>query len=169
MAKNKEKYDHAGQPTKYKPEYCQGIIDFFDVEPWETEEIEHFKDGEVTWIDKKRVQRRMPSLYKFSKSIKVAYRTVYNWVDSQHDSFQAEFLQALNTAKLIRKEWLIDVGLSGSAPSNSFKFVAVNCTDMRDKQEQKHGITEELSNLLGLIDGSSKGKLPTKQEAENTG
>ncbi len=33
----------------------------------------------------------------------------------------------------------------------------------------EHGITDELSNILGLIDGSSKGKLPNKEEGEDAG
>ena len=38
-----------------------------------------------------------------------------------------------------------------------------------DKQEHEHGISEELSNLLGLIDGSSKGKLPNRAEGQDAG
>lgn len=38
-----------------------------------------------------------------------------------------------------------------------------------DKQELAHSISEELSNLLGLIDGSSKGKLPDGAEGQDAG
>ena len=38
-----------------------------------------------------------------------------------------------------------------------------------DNVELKHGVTEELSKLLDVIDGSSKGKLPDKKEERNAG
>ena len=137
--KGTSKRAKAGQPTKYKPEFCQAIIEYFDVEPWETPKIEYYEHGKVVRIEEgKRQYRIMPSLLRFAKSIKVCYATIYNWVDPKHASFQPKFLDAYNTALEIRKEWLINVGLSGLAPANSFKFVAVNLTDMRDKQDVEH-------------------------------
>lgn len=147
-----EEKKRPGQPTKYKPEHCQALIDFFDVEPWETEEIPHYKNGELAWMDKKRVYRRLPSLLRFAKSINVCYRTVYDWADSKHGSYQAAFLQALTHARLIRKEMLIDLGLSGSVPPNSFKFVAVNMTDMRDKQEHELGGKDGAPIPVSIVD-----------------
>ncbi len=133
-----------GQPTKYKPAHCQALIDFFDVEPWEQQTIKHYNtDGELTKEeDGKRVYRRMPTIRAFAKHIKVCIASVYNWLDKDHASYQPGFLDSYNIAREYRKDWLIDVGLSGLAPANSFKFVAVNCTDMRDKQE--HELTGDL-------------------------
>lgn len=131
-----EKPKHAGgRPTKYKPEFCDKIIEFFDIEPWEEREIPHFKNGEQTWTDIKVLPVRMPTLRGFAKSVEVSIRVIYNWLNSESDVFQQEFMHAFTLAKEIRRDWLIDVGLSGSAPPASFKFVAVNVTDMRDKQE----------------------------------
>lgn len=45
-------------------------------------------------------------------------------------------------------------------------FLGKNYLDQRDKQETEHTISKETASLLGLIDGSSKGKLPTRQEVE---
>ena len=39
----------------------------------------------------------------------------------------------------------------------------------KDKQEHEHNLSKETATLLGLIDGSSKGKLPTRQEVEDAG
>ena len=45
-----------GQPSKYKKEYCDAIIKFFDIDIYEVVEIEHYNaDGSVKWIDKSRV------------------------------------------------------------------------------------------------------------------
>ncbi len=131
-----------GRPTKYKVAHCQALIDFFDIEPWEEREIPHYKNGEVVWTDIKLLPVRMPTLRKFAKSIKAGISTVYGWIDEKHDSYQQDFSEAFTCAKDIRKDWLIDLGLSGQTPPASFKFVAVNCTDMRDKQE--HELTGDL-------------------------
>jgi hypothetical protein len=140
----------AGQPTKYKPEHCAAIIAFFDVEPWETEKIDVLGDnGEVVRQEEgKRRYRRMPTMEGFAKSISICIHTVYNWVNPKHDSYQEEFLHSYNKALTYRKNWLVDVGLSGLAPANSFKFVAVNITDMRDKNEIKHDGSDSFIEAL---------------------
>ena len=136
-----DKKKHAGgAPTKYKSEYCDKLIEHFDVEPWEEREIPHYKASKkggkiISWTDIKILPRRMPTLRGFAKKIGVGISTVYDWTNKNHPSFQEKFSDAFTCAKEIRKEWLIDVGLSGNAPPASFKFVAVNCTDMRDKTE----------------------------------
>lgn len=158
-----------GQPTKYKKAHCQALIDFFDVEPWEEREIPHCKGGEVVWTDIKRLPRRMPTLRAFAKKIGVGIATIYGWIDEKHGSYQEDFSYAFTLAKEIRKDWLIDVGLSGGCPPLAFKFVAVNCTDMRDRQVTEHEVSKDMVTLLGLIDGSNKGKLPTEQEGQNAG
>ena len=48
-------------------------------------------------------------------------------------------------------------------------FLGKNELGQTDKQEVKHGVTEELGSLLGLIDGSTKGKLPDQDESEDAG
>ena len=161
MAKKKKN----GRPTKYKPAFCQKLIDFFDIEPWEEREIPHYKGSDVSWTDIKLLPVRMPTLRKFAKSISVSYVTVYAWI-KKHD----EFLNAFTHAKEIRKEWLIDGGLSGVFHPASFKFVAINVTDMTDKQEHEHNIGEQtLKTVLGIIDGSTKGTLPAGDSKDSSG
>lgn len=46
-------------------------------------------------------------------------------------------------------------------------FLGKNDLGQADKQTVEHGVTAESATLLGLIDGSSKGKLPTEQEAKD--
>ena len=155
--KTAKKRKHAGQPTKYRRAHCQALIDFFDVEPWESQKIEHFdEDGAITKTeDGKRVYRRMPTIEGFAKTITVCIATVYNWLDKEHASFQPKFLESYNRAREYRKNWLVDVGLSGLAPANSFKFVAVNCTDMRDKNETEHsGSKSFIEALSGAVSGN---------------
>lgn len=128
-----------GAPTKYKPEYCDRLIEFFDREPWEDVEMPHYDEkGNVKWVDFKRMAVKLPTLRDFAKSIEVGVRTVYDWIDEKHASYQREFSQAFSQAQEIRKDFLIQNGLQGLYPPASFKFVAVNVTDMTDKQEVEH-------------------------------
>lgn len=135
--KKKKAKRRAGQPTKYQARFCKKLIDFFDVEPYEKIELPHYHpDGTtIKWKDYKLIPARMPTLTKFAKVIGVGIRTVYEWLDKNSGSYQEKFSQAYTCAKEIRKDWLIDLGLSGLTPPLAYKFTAVNVTDMRDKQE----------------------------------
>ena len=139
-----------GRKTKYKPNMCDKLIAFFDVEPYDKIELPHYQSDGTTlkWIDYKIVPARMPTLRKFAKSIKIGIRTIYEWVDSSHrDNYQEEFARAFICAKEIRKEWLIDLGLSGLAPPASFKFVAINVTDMVDEKVVKSNDDDKLTSV----------------------
>jgi len=120
--------------SKYKKAYCKKLIDFFDIEPFEKMELPHYQADGLTlkWMDYKLIPARMPTLRKFAKEIGVHVSNVYEWVKNKKD-----FRDAFTCAKEIRKDFLIDLGLSGLSPPASFKFVAINVTDMRDQQETK--------------------------------
>lgn len=151
--KQAKRANKGGRPTKYKASYCQELIKFFDIEPWEEREINHYKGEDVSWTDVKLLPNRMPTLGKFAKFIGVNRDTVYEWA-KKHKEFSGAFM----CAKEIRKEWLIDGGLAGVFPPASFKFVAINVTDMTDKREEDLDVNiKQFSELLELIDGSSRG------------
>lgn len=124
-----------GRPTRYKPSLCKALIDYFDIEPWEEREIPHYKAGDVTWTDFKLMPNRLPTLRRFAKAHDIAISTIYNWCDPNHTTFKPDFMDAFTCAKEIRKEILIDAALAGLTPPLTFKFVAINMTDMRDKSE----------------------------------
>lgn len=138
-----------GQPTKYKPEYCQTAIDFFDVPPYEDVKIPHYdkngkkdEDGNpvVVWEDIKRMPNKLPTLVGFAREIGVCYATLFNWMDPEHGSFQKEFLDIVTrVSKELQKEHLIQNGLQGLYNPQAFKFVAINVTDMRDIKAHEIG------------------------------
>jgi len=82
-----------GRPSKYKPEFCQELEDFFNVEPYEDVKLPHYNNGQVKWEDIKRLPNKLPTLVQFAKSVKVGIRTVYDWIDEKHSSYQKEFSQ----------------------------------------------------------------------------
>lgn len=140
MAEPEENKRKAGQPTKYKPEYCEEIITFFSQEPYEVIDLPHYQtDGKtLKWMDKKREPRKLPTLIGFAKYINVAVRTVYRWTEKNTTSYQEEFLQAFTYAKKLQKDFLIQAGLMGLYNPIFAKFTAINITDMRDQQEHVH-------------------------------
>lgn len=127
-----------GRPTKYKPEFCQRLMRFFEGKPFRDVKLHHYKgkgeNREVVWTDIKRMANKLPTLVEFAKSIKVCYATVYNWQDEKHPSFHREFLESFTRAKELQKNFLLQNGLLGLYNPIFAKFVAVNITDMTDKQ-----------------------------------
>ncbi len=144
------------RPSKYKPEYAKKLVDFFDVEPFEVVVLPHYFDTDahrIKWKDFKRVARKLPTLRDFAKKIRVPISTVYDWLRETHKSYQKDFAAAFETAKEIRKDFLIQNALQGLYMPPTFKFVAVNLTDMRDKSE-----TELSGDLKIYINEKFKGK-----------
>jgi len=116
---------HAGgRPTKYKPEYCQGILEFFSKPPYEKIPQEY---GE------KLVPNPLPFFSDFAYKIGVDDETLANWCKKF-----PKFLGAYKRCKELQKQFLITNGLAGLYPTGSFCFTAKNITDMRDQQDLKH-------------------------------
>jgi len=142
-----------GRPTKYKPEYCEKLIEFFDVEPYADKELEHLdKDGNVRWIDYKRMANKLPTLRSFAKSIGVNIDTVYEWI-KQHE----EFSDAFTHAKDLQKWFLIENGLNGCYNPMFAIFTAKNITDMRDKSEVDNNTNLTVTGLEKLTDDQLDG------------
>ena len=155
-----------GRSTKYKPEYCQQLIDFFDAEPYEDVELPHYNDkGTVVWTDFKRTANRLPTLRNFAKLIGVHVANVYRWADRHK-----EFRDAFTRAKELRKWFLIENGLNGCYNPAFAKFVACNITDMADKKEHEHTgeVGLRLLTWLERIDGSGR-RSPIEQIRPNAG
>lgn len=120
-----------GRPTKYKPEYCTAIVEFFDG-PRTQERVKSITTGknEYERTDYETVPMPLPTFAKFARSIGVNGDTIVEW--TKH---YPEFSAAYNAAKDLQKEFLVDNGLAGHYPPASFIFTAKNITDMRDRQE----------------------------------
>ena len=153
----KKKTKKVGRPTKYKSEYCKKLIDYFDVEPYTDIEIEHYKKGEISWIDKKRMANRMPTLRQFAKKIKVSHDTIYSWLNEKSNTYQQEFSDAYKRALEYRKEFLIECGLQGLHNPLYAKFIAVNLTDMRDRQEQAIDASQGLQDFIKWLKNGENG------------
>ncbi len=157
-----------GAPTKFDPSYTEKLINFFTVEPYRQvvseSTTESFKDGGIKKesVKYRLIPNKLPTLFGFARSIKVAYSTVWRWsekggsvelqnkidksiaegkadVEDLKELFGLqEFCNAYKEAKELQKEFIIGLGLAGAAPAPFAIFTAKNITDMRDKQEIDH-------------------------------
>lgn len=121
-----------GRPTKYKEEYCDELIDFFDKEL--TREIIKTvitKTGEIVEIPEE-VATDLPLFQSFAHEIGVCVDTLQEW-KSKHD----EFSSAYKRAKDLQMIHLVTNGLQGRY-SNSFAiFTAKNILKWRDKPPEE--------------------------------
>lgn len=102
-----------GRPTKYKPEYVDSLVD---------------------WFEKQVVALELPFLSKWARKVaKVCEDTALEWT-KQHE----EFSLAYKKAKDIQKEFLIKMALTGKFNSTFAIFTAKNITDMRDQTHLDH-------------------------------
>ena len=123
----------AGQPTKYKPEYCDAIRNWFENYEWfTTETVTENVGGKLETFNKK-FPNRFPSLVTFARSINVSRSVLNEWAQKY-----PEFLQSLNDAKEIIENNLVTLGLSGHYNANMVRFAATNYTGMRETQVIEH-------------------------------
>lgn len=119
-----------GRPTDYKPEYCQKMIDFFNVPHIIKVEKEITNpDGSITIKETER-PNKLPTFEAFAFSIGHHRETLRNWCESY-----PEFFAAYKKAQDLQKDMLIYLGMVGLYNPTFTIFTAKNITDMKDKQE----------------------------------
>lgn len=131
-----------GQPTKYKSEYCQQLIDYFSIEP-----LEIIREQEITNTDggkyiSRRLPQRFPWFEGFARKIGVHRNTLKNWC-AEHP----EFAEAYDTAKDLQREFIVDVALSGAAPASFAIFTMKNVCGWRDERDLKLKKAKEEGNI----------------------
>lgn len=124
--------EQPGQPTKYKPEYCQQLIDYFSIEPLEIIREQEITDTEGGKYISRRLPQRFPWFEGFARKIGVHRNTLKNWC-AEHP----EFAEAYDTAKDLQREFIVDVALSGAAPPSFAIFTMKNVCGWRDERDLK--------------------------------
>lgn len=120
-----------GRPSKYRKEYCQEIIKFFDRDLVETREKQIItKDGVQTVVEE--VPCRLPTIEAFATYLGVTKKTLWQW-EQEHP----EFLHAVERAKAMAQDILVQNALARRYAEGFAKFVGMNYMDMRDKSTQE--------------------------------
>jgi hypothetical protein len=110
-----------GRPTKYKPEYCEKIIEYFSRSPY----VENSK-GEKKPND-------LPYFAEFASQIDVSFETLLEWTKKH-----SEFSDSYKRAAELQKFFLIQNTLLGLYNSTFAIFTAKNITDMRNVETMEH-------------------------------
>ena len=157
IPQNTNRNGTAGRPTKYDVKYCQMMIDFFNIKPFEdvnvSEEIDITEKPDGTKRTKakrqmKRMAAELPTFEKFAFDNNVTVDTLWRWANETTDVMSEiaplkhpEFSEAYMHCKSLQKYFLIQNGLQGTYPSAAFIFVAQNATDMVDAKTVHHDET----------------------------
>ena len=139
-----------GRPTLYRPEYCDMLIEYFDIEPTRevTRQIVN-KAGEVVELVQ-TVPNDLPTLAGFCCKIHVHRDTLQEWA-KVHPSFSV----AIKHAKEHQERILVSNGITGFYDKTFAIFTAKNLISWRDKTEVEHDVSDPLKDLLCKAVGGS--------------
>lgn len=110
-----------GRPSSYRPEYCQRIIDYFNVDPFETVKDEEGKDTDIYC-------HKFPSFERFAQDIGVSVNTIKTWAKNN-----ADFLIAMEKAKRLQVAFLSESALYGLVNSPFAIFMSKNVFGWSDQ------------------------------------
>ena len=123
-----------GRPTKYKQEYNQMMLDYFNQEPYKDEVHENSK-GDLKMV---RVVVMLPTLVGFACKIGVTRETLHHWAhtkDENDSHIHPEFSDTYNRAKAYQEYILVANGLTGGYVPNFAIFTAKNIIGWRDSKD----------------------------------
>jgi hypothetical protein len=125
----KKKKNKGGRPrSKYKPEYCEQILDFFSGPAYEEKEVTKIgKGGDVTEGVVQLVANPPLFLKDFAQHIGIHYRSVYPWIAKY-----PEFKEAYEAAKKLVHERIITNALMGLYNNRFSIFTMKNLAGWRD-------------------------------------
>jgi hypothetical protein len=121
----------AGPPTKYRPEYCRKLIEFFSVPLFTEKERTYTTKNGTVKTETYNVPNQLPMFEVFAHTVaNVSRVTLWRWSEAY-----PEFAAAWERAQELQKNFLIQNGISGLYNPVFTQFVAKNITDMKDRQE----------------------------------
>ncbi len=122
-----------GRPSKYKPEYCKEVLEFFDVEYTREIEVSHTNRKGETWTESKIIANPPPQFGQFAKKLNISRFTLYEW--AKH---YKEFSTALSRAKEMAEEMTVSNAVMGYYNPTFTQLVMKNCFGWKDKQDLEH-------------------------------
>lgn len=135
MGKNVQIASPVGRPTKYKPEYCNRIVEYFDIPAYH-------EDGD------KKVPNDPRFLYDFARKIRVNIDTIYTWAN-----VHPEFSDALKTVKKLQEKHLAINGFYGNSHPTFTIFMLKNICGWRDDNNERSNLSINFNtNVLNLVE-----------------
>jgi len=136
-----------GRPTKYKPEYCQKIIDYFSID------VEEYKSGE----------KKYPTFIDFAHSINVSDESMNRWKEKY-----PEFRGAYKKAKKLLESFFIQAGMQGAVNTTFAIFYSKNCLGWKDKQEIDQSVNLAGSLKINIVRNKDGKNDSNRSNIENT-
>lgn len=118
-----------GQPTKYDPKYCEEIIEYFSVKPYEIAMEEVVSQGRVVQRTTE-VASDYPSFAGFAVKIGVHRETLLNWCKAN-----PQFFDAYKKAQSLQENWVLTNGMRSNVNVPFGIFIAKNNLGYKDKQD----------------------------------
>lgn len=131
----KKEINVGGAPTKYHDAVPSELVNFFE-RPF----FEYDQEGN-------KMPSRLPTIERFCCDIDIVTSTFYEWCKKY-----PELSSAFKKAKQYQKDQLMQMSLMGIYKEGFAKFVAINCTDMKDKVETKAEVKTEIKLSYNLDD-----------------
>ena len=91
-------YKGRGCPTDYRPEYCESLVSYFDVDSWYINETEK---GAQQVIPK----NKLPTLARWARSLGFRTATLYLWAQ-RHPEFAAAMAEAME----LQQAFILEAG-----------------------------------------------------------
>lgn len=128
-----------GRPTKYKPEYCKEIVDYFSIEHSRIVLREATNSKGETYTKEYEVANPLPLFKTFAGKIGVHIDTMLEWCKIHPD-----FSESYNKCKYLQEDMLNNNTLRNLYNAKYAQFLAKNITDMRDvKEVETRNLTQE--------------------------
>ena len=112
---------------RYRPEYAEKLVDFFDVSPFSVTEVMK-KDGSVSLLE---TAAELPTFASFAKKIGVTTAQLKQW-EIQHPAFAL----AAQKARDLQGNILIQNSLRGNYSSSFAVFTAKNLLGWREQKDE---------------------------------
>ncbi len=135
MANKRDPRPGEGRPSKYKPEYCDMIIQYFDKPPQQVVYKEtYYSDGTLKSREPIVLGAQLPTYQGFAHSIGVDAATLRRWGS---DESKPEFCAAYARARELQEHILVVNAIGGQYNSQFAQFYAKNNLGYKDKTEQE--------------------------------
>lgn len=147
--KNPEDLLPRGRPTDYKEEYCNQLIEFFNIEAYEEMILPDRSGGKKREI----IPCKFPTLARFACNIGVTRETLWEWSTTKLPNGELKypnFSNAYKRAKEFQESILVEGAMAGAFNSTFSIFTAKNVFGWKDKQEVENTGTVEINYHGGL-------------------
>lgn len=148
-----------GRPTKYRPEYCQRIVEYFKKPKYVSVVKEVASQGKQVCVVNNEAAD-MPLFEDFAVyELDVCTETLMDWCEKY-----PEFLRAYTKCKSIQKSFITTHGVGGKYNASFTKFFAINNLGMKS---ETHVVNDNTHTVKDYSLGFNLDKTPDEIKKEN--